>query len=89
MRLGYENIAFIESHMRHDFENYVYPVHFSIADINPALKDYVFQVSNGAAGEKNELSTNEIIQLSKIRHSRMVLYYQYLIIIDSLRNTIK
>lgn len=65
MQLGYKNIAFVEGHMRHDFENYIYTVYFSIADLDPALKDYAFQVSDGAAGEKVELSTDEIDQLSK------------------------
>lgn len=60
MELGYKKINFIESHMRQDFENYIYPIYFSITDLKSDITNYTFQVSKGAEGVKKELSQDKV-----------------------------
>jgi hypothetical protein len=60
MDLGYKKIDFIESHMRQDFENYIYPIYFSITDLKLDIINYTFQKSKGAEGVKTELSQDKV-----------------------------
>ena len=67
LQLLYKTITFQESHMRHDYVNYLYPIYFSIADLNPSIKNYAYQLSAGAAGENSVLSENEIMEMLQNR----------------------
>jgi len=65
MELNYKQIEFIEIHMRHDFENYLYPIYFSITDLKSDITNYTFQLSKGTEGTKTELSKEKIELLLK------------------------
>ena len=58
--LNYKQIEFTENHMRHDFENYMYPIYFSVTDLKSDITNYTFQVSKGTQGTKTKLSKEKI-----------------------------
>jgi hypothetical protein len=60
MDLAYKKIDFIENHMRHDFENYIYPIYFSITNLKSDISNYTFQVSQGTEGVRKELSQEKV-----------------------------
>ncbi|MCF6308242.1 MAG: DUF6090 family protein [Flavobacteriaceae bacterium] len=64
-QLGYKQISVLETHMQYDFENYIYPIYFSIADLESDISNYTFQVSNGTEGVRTELSKEKIELLLK------------------------
>jgi hypothetical protein len=64
-QLGYKQISFLETHMKYDFENYIYPIYFSTTDLESDILNYTFQVSNGTDGVKTELSKEKIELLLK------------------------
>jgi len=64
-QLGYKQIGFLEKHMQYDFENYIYPIYFSITDLESDISNYTFQVSNGTDGVRTELSKEKIELLLK------------------------
>ena len=92
MELGYKQIEFIESHMRHDFENYLYPIYFSITDLKSDIANYTFQVSKGTEGTRTELSKEKIelllknqtlkngFVLSIFNNNRLILEYNNMIL---------
>jgi len=57
MELNYKKIEFTESHMRHDFENYMYPIYFGITDLKSDLTNYFAYETEGT---KPELSKEKI-----------------------------
>jgi len=65
MELNYKQIEFIERHMRQDFESYLYPIYFSITDLQSDITNYTFQVSKGTEGTKAELSKDKMELLLK------------------------
>ncbi|MBK5262865.1 MAG: hypothetical protein JJE17_09905 [Peptostreptococcaceae bacterium] len=93
MELGYKQIEFIESHLRHDFENYLYPIYFSITDLKSDITNYTFQVSEGTEGTKIELSKEKIelllknqtfkngFVLSIFNNNRLILEYNNMILL--------
>lgn len=64
-QLAYKQISFLETHMQYDFENYIYPIYFSITDLESDISNYTFQVSNGMAGVRTKLSKEKIELLLK------------------------
>jgi len=64
-QLGYKQIAFLETHMQYDFENYIYPIYFTTTDLESDITNYTFQVSNGTDGVRTELSKEKIELLLK------------------------
>jgi hypothetical protein len=92
MELGYKQIEFIESHLRHDFENYLYPIYFSITDLKSDITNYTFQVSKGTKGTKTKLSKEKIelllknqtfkngFVLSIFNNNRLILEYNNMIL---------
>jgi hypothetical protein len=65
LQLGYKQISFLEEHLTYDFENYMYPIYFSITDLKSDLENYTFQVSKGAEGINKKLSEEKIKLLLK------------------------
>jgi hypothetical protein len=65
MQLGYKQISFLEEHLTYDFENYMYPIYFSITDLKSDIENYTFQVSKGAKGKNKKLSEEKIKLLLK------------------------
>ncbi|WP_370476741.1 DUF6090 family protein [Tamlana flava] len=65
IELVYKEIEFIESHMYKDFENYMFPIYFSAADLESDISNYTHQVSNGTQGDRTELSKEKIELLLK------------------------
>jgi hypothetical protein len=65
MQLGYKQISFLEEHLTYDFENYMYPIYFSITDLKSDIENYTFQVSNGEEGINKKLSEEKIKLLLK------------------------
>jgi len=65
MQLGYKQISFLEEHLTYDFENYMYPIYFSITDLKSDIENYTFQVSKGAEGINKKLSEEKIKLLLK------------------------
>ncbi len=64
-QLGYKQISVLEAHKQYDFENYIYPIYFSITDLESDISNYTFQVSNGTEGVRTELSKEKIGLLLK------------------------
>ncbi|PHS67978.1 MAG: hypothetical protein COB12_01830 [Flavobacterium sp.] len=60
IQMGYKQISFLEDHLTYDFENYMYPIYFSITDLKSDLENYTFQVSKGAEGINKKLSEEKI-----------------------------
>jgi hypothetical protein len=60
MQLSYKQISAIEAHMQYDFENYMYPIYFSITDLEADISNYTFQVSKGTEGVNTKLSKEKI-----------------------------
>jgi len=101
MELGYKQIEFIESHLRHDFENYLYPIYFSITDLKSDITNYTFQLSKGKEGTKTNLSKEKIelllknqtfkngFVLSIFNNNRLILEYNNMILkTEKLMNSI-
>ena len=65
LQLGYKQISFLEEHLTYDFENYMYPIYFSITDLKSDIENYTFQVSNGEEGINKKLSEEKIKLLLK------------------------
>ena len=65
LQLGYKQISFLEVHLTYDFENYMYPIYFSITDLKSDIENYTFQVSKGAEGKNKKLSEEKIKLLLK------------------------
>jgi len=65
LQLGYKQISFLEEHLTYDFENYMYPIYFSITDLKSDIENYTFQVSKGAKGKNKKLSEEKIKLLLK------------------------
>jgi hypothetical protein len=65
LQLGYKQISFLEEHLTYDFENYMYPIYFSITDLKSDIENYTFQVSKGAEGINKKLSEEKIKLLLK------------------------
>jgi len=65
LQLGYKQISFLEVHLTYDFENYMYPIYFSITDLKSDIENYTFQVSKGAKGKNKKLSEEKIKLLLK------------------------
>jgi len=60
LELLYKKMKSDEDHMRFDFEGYMYDPLFANADVDPMLKNFVYTLTNGAAGERAPLSRDEI-----------------------------
>jgi len=60
LELLFKKMKSDEDHMRFDFEEYIYKPFFNTVNLNPFVNNYAHRVSNGQAGEKVELSRNEI-----------------------------
>jgi len=65
MELSFKQIEFRESHMYNDFENYMFPIYFSTADLESDISNYNYQVSKGTQGDTTELSKEKIELLLK------------------------
>jgi hypothetical protein len=65
IQLGYKQISFLEEHLTYDFENYMYPIYFSITDLKSDIENYTFQVSKGAEGINKKLSEEKMELLLK------------------------
>ena len=65
MELSFKQIEFRESHMYNDFENYMFPIYFSTADLESDISNYTYQVSKGTQGDTTELSKEKIELLLK------------------------
>jgi hypothetical protein len=63
MQLGYKQIIFLEEHLTYDFENYLYPIYFSISDLKSDIGNYTFQKSKGTEGVNSDLSEEKIKKL--------------------------
>ena len=92
MQLGYKQITFLETHMEYDFKNYMYPIYFSITDLESDISNYTSQVSNGTEGDRTELSKEKIelllsnqtfkngFVLSIFNNKRVVVEYENMIL---------
>ena len=67
MEMGYKKIDFVENHVRHDYEGYIFDPYFTLVDVNPAMKNYLNQIDANEYPEKMLLSKKEaeIILTSK------------------------
>jgi len=52
----YKKLKYEEEHFRYDAEILLYEPSYSVLDLNPIVKNYTYQVSEGQAGENIELS---------------------------------
>lgn len=58
-----------EDHFRFDAENLLYKPLYKILDLNPAIANYAYHVSNGVAGENIELSEEKYkVLLNNLEH---------------------
>ena len=60
LEAAYQNIQFVEDHMYSDFKENIYHFYFGHTDINTHLKNYLFQITDGQAGENLKLSRTDI-----------------------------
>jgi len=60
MEIGYKKIRFVENHLQHDFEGLIYGPYFSIADLNPSMKNYFQQIGNNKKGSKINISKEKV-----------------------------
>ena len=51
----YKKLKYEEEHFRYDAEKMLYEPSYKILDLNPVVKQYTYQVSNGQAGEDVDL----------------------------------
>ncbi len=64
----YKKLKNEEAHFRYDAELLLYEPSYGILDLNPIVKNFTYQVSNGQAGENLELSkTNYETMLKDIK----------------------
>lgn len=54
-----------EAHFRYDAETLLYEPQYEMMDMNPIVQNYMYQVSNGAVGERRKLSEVEFGNLLK------------------------
>jgi len=78
--------------MEYDFKNYMYPIYFSITDLESDISNYTSQVSNGTEGDRTELSKEKIelllsnqtfkngFVLSLFNNKRVVVEYENMIL---------
>ena len=52
----YKKLKNEEEHFRYDAEILLYEPSYAVLDLNPIVKNFTYQVSNGQAGENIELS---------------------------------
>lgn len=55
----YKTLKNEEAHFRYDAEILLYEPQYSMMDMNPIVQNYMYQVSNGAAGERRKLSQEQ------------------------------
>jgi len=63
MEIGYKKIRFVENHLQHDFEGLIYDQYFSIADVNPAMKNFIQQNENSDEEAKINISEEKVEEL--------------------------
>ena len=64
----YKKLKNEEEHFRYDAEILLYEPSYAVLDLNPIVKNFTYQVSNGQAGENIELSrTNYEVLLKDIK----------------------
>lgn len=54
-----------EAHFRYDAEILLYEPQYNMMDMNPIVQNYIFQVSNGAKGERRKLSKVQFDKMLK------------------------
>ena len=61
----YKKLKSEEEHFRFDAELLIYEPSYNILDLNPIVKNYTYQMSNGMAGENLELPRSNYEKLLK------------------------
>jgi hypothetical protein len=61
----YKSLKDEEAHFRYDAETLLYEPQYEMMDMNPIVQNYLYQVSNGKAGERRKLSEEEFGNLLK------------------------
>jgi hypothetical protein len=61
----YKSLKDEEAHFRYDAETLLYEPQYEMMDLNPIVQNYMYQMSNGAAGERRKLSEEEFSNLLK------------------------
>jgi hypothetical protein len=61
----YKSLKDEEAHFRYDAETLLYEPQYEMMDLNPIVQNYLYQVTNGAAGERRELSKKEFDEFLK------------------------
>jgi hypothetical protein len=61
----YKKLKSEEEHFRFDAEILIYEPSYNILDLNPIVKNYTYQMSNGMAGENLELPRSNYEKLLK------------------------
>lgn len=56
----YKEIQFWENHMYADFKENIYQFYFGAVDLNSHLQNYVYQITEGQAGENRNLLKSDI-----------------------------
>lgn len=59
LEADYQYIQFVEDHMYSDFKENIYHFYFGHTDINSHLQNYLFQITDGQAGENLKLSRRD------------------------------
>jgi len=61
----YKTLKNEEAHFRYDAEILLYEPQYNMMDMNPIVQNYMYQVSNGAIGERRELSKKRFAAMLK------------------------
>jgi hypothetical protein len=61
----YKSLKDEEAHFRYDAETLLYEPQYEMMDMNPIVQNYLYQVSNGTAGQRRKLSEEEFSNLLK------------------------
>ena len=77
-----------EAHFRYDAEVLLYEPQYNMMDMNPIVQNYMYQVSNGAIGERRQLSEDQfgkMLKDTKQKNGFVMAVYEFSVMNDQFR----
>lgn len=77
-----------EAHFRYDAEVLLYEPQYNMMDMNPIVQNYMYQVSDGAMGERRELSKiqfGEMLKDTKQKNGFVMAVYEFTVMNQQFR----
>lgn len=84
----YNTLKNEEAHFRYDTEILLYEPQYNMMDMNPIVQNYMYQVSNGAMGERRKLSEKEfgnMLNDTKQKNGFVMAVYEFTVMNNQFR----